>query len=127
MNKLIRNALQTPDGTILESRYRHDYQTYTDTVNGQTYMVDGGLDYCRRSAMNDAIDLNVYIEDPHEKVRDALTWGTYGKDGKQPYSLVKLKCMSTDHIRACLENCSHTMYPQIQEAMKNELVFREGR
>ncbi len=124
MSRLIRNALQTPDGTILESRDRHDYKTYTDTINGETYMVDGGLDYCRRSNMKDATDLNVYFdESPHEKVREALTWGTYGKNGDDPYTEIKLKDMTNDHIRACLRT-QHNMYPQVRGAMINELLFR---
>jgi hypothetical protein len=38
---LIRNAIRTPDGTILESRSVHDYRTHMDTVTNRQYMIDG--------------------------------------------------------------------------------------
>ena len=34
MVRLIRNALQTPDGTVLESYHRHDYKTHLDGITG---------------------------------------------------------------------------------------------
>ena len=40
MSRLIYNAIRTPDGTVLESRHKHDYQEYQD-ANGLEYMVDG--------------------------------------------------------------------------------------
>ena len=122
MSNIIRNALQTPDGTIIESRSVHDYQTHID-ANGREYMVDGGLDYIRRSANGDEIDLTVTLDDPHEVVREALTWGTYGPNGDQPLSYIKLSDMETDHIRACLKNVPG-MYPQFRTAMENELKHR---
>jgi hypothetical protein len=125
MNTIIRNAMRTPDGTVLESLHRHDYREHTD-ANGVTYMVDGGLDYIRRS-MNvghPPEDLTVYLEDGHEKVREALTWGTYGKNGDQPYRKVKLSEMSNAHIQACLDTQSR-MYPQYRTAMENELEYRK--
>ena len=43
---IIYNAIRTPDGTVIESKHRWDYQAHTD-ANGQLYAVDGGNDYLR--------------------------------------------------------------------------------
>ena len=43
MSEIILNRIQTPDGTVLTSYYRHDYKSYQDK-NGETYIVDGGND-----------------------------------------------------------------------------------
>lgn len=120
---IVRNAIQTPDGTVIESRHVHDYQTHTD-ANGKTYMVDGGLDYLRRNAHSDQVDLSVSLDDGHEAVREAVTWGTRGPDGDQPLKFVKLCDMDTDHIEACLET-QDRMHPNIRAAMQNELMWRD--
>ena len=65
MISLIRNAIKTPDGTILESTHRHDYKEHTD-ANGKTYMVDGGLEYVRCSAHGDEVHLSLYDDEPHD-------------------------------------------------------------
>lgn len=123
-DKIIRNRIRTPDGTILESRHRHDYVSYTD-ANGETYMTDGGTSYFRRSMNSEPYeDLSVTLEDGHELVRWNLLWGTYGKDGKQPLKLVCLADMDTDHIQACLDNVPN-MIPAFRTAMGNELEYRE--
>jgi hypothetical protein len=123
VSNIIRNALQTPDGTILESTSRWDYKEHVDTTNGKTYVIDGGLDYFRRSVHSDQVDLSVTLDDGHEAVREALTWGTYGKNGDQPFRYIKLKDMELEHIHSCLEEVKN-MYPQYQTAMKNELDYR---
>ncbi len=123
MNDIILNAIRTPDGTVLESRTRHDYVTYKD-ANGKRYMVDGGLDYIRRSNNSDEEDLTVMLNDGHKTVREALTWGTRGIDGKEELRYVRLCDMTTEHIEACLET-QLSMYPQIRTAMENELKWRE--
>lgn len=104
MSNLIYNAIKTPDGTILESTYRHDYVTHMD-ANGKEYMIDGGFSYSRRSAHGDEIDLCLYDDQPHEVQREVLKWGTYGKDGSENFRRVAIKDMETDHIKAVLREC----------------------
>lgn len=123
MSNIIRNALQTPDGTVLESHSRHDFKTHVDDITGLIYAVDGGLDYVHRTCNGDEIDLTVTLDDPHEVVREAMTWGTYGKDGDEPFHHITLKDMTLGHICACLETATN-MYPQYRIAMKNELEYR---
>lgn len=61
---LIRNAIQTPDGTILDSLHTHDFKTHIDKITGKLYGVDGGLSYLRRIGdMEDCIDLSKYNEE----------------------------------------------------------------
>jgi len=122
MSDIVYNAIRTPDGTILESHHRHDYKTHDD-ANGYEYMVDGGLDYVRSSANGDEEYLTVSIDDSHELVRESVKWGTYGINGDQPLTHIKLSEMDTDHIEACLGVVSH-MCPQYRTAMNNELEYR---
>ena len=122
MSNIIRNALRTPDGTVLQSYSGHDYKTHVD-ANGKTYMVDGGLEYCRRSIHEDQVNLTVTLDDDHNEVRKACSWGTRGPNGDQPLSYVQLRHMSTAHIEAVLDT-QKNMYPQLRTAMENELDFR---
>ncbi len=120
MKKLIRNAIKTPDGTILNSRYRHDYVNRIDK-NGKHYFVDGGLSYQRRSSHNDTEDLCVYDDSPFEDIREAFEWGSYGKDGKDKLRFIKLKDMTDDHINAIIDGGYGNCYIDL---FKKELEFR---
>lgn len=123
-NRLIYQAIRTPDGTILESRHRHDYNVYTDTISQETYMVDGGVDYIRRFVTKTpAEELSLYLEDGIEAFRDKVTWGTRGKDGKQPLRQIKLSEMSNAHIEACLETQPY-MHSHYRAAFEMELEYR---
>ena len=122
MAELIRNAIRTPDGTVLESRTRHDFKIHDD-ANGNTYMVDGGLSYHRRSANGDEQDLTVTAEDSFKKQRLAATWGTYGKDGDQPLHYKRVADMEDGHLLAVLRT-QPAMYPQIRTLMEQELDHR---
>jgi len=119
--KLIRNALQTPDGTIIQSNGRHDYVTYTD-ANGKEYMVDGGLDYLRRSANGDEIDRSLYDDEPHEVQRELLTWGTYGINGDQPLQYKTIAEMETGHLEAVVG--MRNLCPVRRSCMLKELESR---
>lgn len=121
---LLRNAMKTPDGTVIESTHRHDYVVHEDE-NGQFYMVDGGLSYLRRS-LNEppAQDLSIYsIPGDHEFNRQHFRWGTYGKDGDQPLRRVILADMSTNHIEAILETQEH-IQASTRKFFEEELKYR---
>ena len=122
MSDIIRNAIATPDGTILESRTRHDYKAYKD-ANGKTYMIDGGCDYVRCSANGDEVDLSVCTDASFKVQRMACTWGTYGKEGDQPLHYKRVADMEDGHLTAVLTTQPH-MYPQVRELMKRELLHR---
>ncbi len=119
---LVRNSLQTPDGTILYSRHRHDYREHVD-ANGKTYMVDGGLAYHRASAHGDEKYLNVWDTDPFIEVREAVEWGSYGINGDEPLKWNRLCDMSTDHIEAVLKNVK-TIGDTYRKAFNLELEYR---
>jgi len=125
MTRILRNALQTPDGTVLESKTRHDYVEYED-ANGWVYVVDGGLDYIRRTVNKNAPakDLSLTEADPHFFLRDYVTWGTYGISGDQPLFYITIANMSDGHLQAVLDT-QKNMYPQVRDLMKAEIVYRE--
>jgi hypothetical protein len=122
MSKLVVNALITPDGTRLQSYSRYDFKEYVD-ANGKTYMVDGGLDYQRRSANGDEVDDSLFMDDEFAVIRDNVTWGTYGKNGDQPLRVVPVSEMSNDHIQAVLDT-QHHMHPNLREVLMMERQYR---
>jgi len=123
MSDILVNALWTPDGTRLQSYSRHDYKEHVDSTNGKTYMVDGGLDYIRRSVNGDEVDASVFLDDEYMLVREQVTWGTYGKNGDQPLRYVPVSEMSNDHIQAVLDTQTR-IYPQLRKVLIMELEYR---
>lgn len=126
MSELIfRNSIVTPDGTELISQHRHDYVLYTD-ANGQSFGIDGGNDYLRRT--HDAVlfgkDTSITSNSPIEDIRGFLSWGTYGKEGKSPYKRVLLKDMSNNHILAIIE--TQKIHDLLKEVFYRELDFRKN-
>ena len=68
-NPLLVNRIKTPDGTILQSKHRHDYQSYKDK-NGETYILDGGIDYIKSSINKEkATSLHLYLNDDFNEIR----------------------------------------------------------
>ena len=118
---LIYNAIQTPDGTILQSKHRHDYRSHND-ANGKTYVIDGGLDYIRSTIHADQVSLALYDDEPHEVQAQHLTWGTFGIRGDQPRREIPIAEMETSHIEAILKD----YYPKVvlKNCMTKELEIR---
>ena len=115
-DNIVYNAIQTPDGTILQSKHRHDYVDYTDK-NGQYYSVDGGLDYLRRGYdKDDYTELSKTFKDCSlDDCTKYLNWGqNYDKDmNRLPKTIFKPICeLTTDHIEDIINGnyCSNEMY-----------------
>lgn len=104
MRQIVLNRIQTPDGTVLTSYYRHDYVSYVDK-NGLEYMVDGGLDYLRRNVHENAPykELSVYDDDPWEIVRQSFHRGGRGKNGDQPLKWVPMSEMSNEWLENSIQ------------------------
>jgi len=123
MSRIFRNAMKTPDGTVIESFHRHDYVAYQDE-NGELYVVDGGMSYFGRSTNEvQAEDLSIVeIEGVHEHNRKHFRWGTFGKKGDQPLKRIFLMDMKTSHIETILN--SEKSIGSSRELFKEELRYR---
>ena len=122
MSNLIANRIRTPDGTILQSFHRHDFNSYTQ-ADGTTYFVDGGLAYQRIGGSTMPIDASVYEGAPHEVAREVFHWGTRGILGDQPVKFKPLKDLDTDHIEAILDT-QHQVPQYLRNLFEAELVCR---
>ncbi len=118
--KLVVNMMRCPDGTMLVSQHRHDYVDYTD-VNGEYCFLDGGLDYQRCSGNME--NCSIYSNSPHTLKREYFTWGSYGKDGKQPLKHILLKDMELDHITNIIATQTH-LPEHILDVFIDELKLR---
>lgn len=125
MRNVYASRIQTPDGTILQSHHRHDYVEYTDTESGELYMIDGGTDYFRSYINNEpAKNISVYTDDPHELKRTIPVWGTYGKNGDEPYRVISVAEMTVDHMQALLD--LGRVKPSICDCILDEIKYREN-
>lgn len=100
--QIVYNALQTPDGTIIQSKHRHDFVTHDDK-NGKKYMIDGGTDYCRRSNNGDEVTISLTVADPIHKIREVFRWGrNYDENMKRlpATEWVLLKDLNDGHLDA---------------------------
>lgn len=120
--KLIANIWRTPNGTVLQSKHRHDF---VQDEHGN--YLDGGLEgYIRigGSALRHWENLCVYSDDAHEKKRESFRWGTYGPNGDQPRKWVLLRDLTTPHIEAILDTQWH-LPEHIRDMFIDEIEFRK--
>lgn len=101
--QLIYSAIKCPDGVVLESKHVHDCVQHLDK-NGETYVLDGGTDYIRRSInKEEAEDLSLYSDSPHEQIREVVSRGGHGIDGTEPLRYVLLKDIPNDWLQAIID------------------------
>jgi hypothetical protein len=122
---IVRNAIKTPDGTILRSRLLHHYQSHLDTVSGETYFVDGGNDYVERSVnVVPFVDMTVTSEDSFEVQREAFEWGYYGIDGTEDIHYIKLMDSSSIHLYAILKTQTKLKGTYTEYLLREEVAHR---
>ena len=126
MSKLIANRSQTPDGTILWSKHRHDMVFHKDK-NGYFYFIDGGNQYVRKSVNIEAPmqSLCIYSNGTFELDREWVVWGrNYDKDMNrlEETEWIPVKDLNTDHIYKILEFKIPDSYRRLFE---EEIIYRE--
>jgi hypothetical protein len=126
---ILKNAIQTPDGTILQSYHIHDFKSHIDTVTNHVYSVDGGTQYLRRGGPPGYKELFVHDDGNHETRRNNLHWGkNYDKNNNRlpETEWVLIKDLDTDHIKAILE-----LYAEresiFMDIMRDELNYRKNK
>lgn len=125
--QLLVQMIKTPDGTILESRHRHDYVTHKDKVSGEEYMVDGGIEYIRGNINKVAAeDMTCTTETPHEITRKRFNWGSYGINGDQDLHYIFLQDMDISHIEAILVTQVNYIHTKVAKLFRDELEWREN-
>jgi len=121
---LIANIAQTPDGTILWSRYTHDSVFYTDS-NGETYMNDGGVEYQHRTDNDQPMkDLSVWSNAPFEEIRQVMLRGTRDKDGNSIW--IPLCKMHDLHLIGVLDyNENMGIHSKYDQFIEKEIEYRK--
>lgn len=122
MKNVVANIVQTPDGTILWSRYTHDYVTYQD-ANGEFYMIDGGPSICSRASVNKVPfkSLCVFDTDPWEKQRQVILRGTFDAKGWRVW--VPLAKLSNEHVENLIKDYpDHPFYNKEFEYRKENNI-----
>lgn len=127
---LIQNSVTCLEcGETLISYYGHDYKTCSCP---QATMVVGGNEYGRYGGMDlDKVQTNyIYSDAPFEQLREVITRGSRGKDGKQPLTYIKLKDIDNEYLDALIDyeelnrpsNKYLTFYKQEKEWRKEEHI-----
>jgi len=126
--KIIYNAIKTPDGTILFSRHRYDFVVHTDSVTGKEYGVDGGVEYLRRIGdVSDCEDLTITDKTKFDEIRKRFHWGSYGVNGDEPLTQRSISELSNSHIQAIIDNVFKNNLNNILVKWLNlELDFRKN-
>lgn len=89
-------------------------------------------------SLEESVNLLFQILDTYDKLsdgmkelflrrREKLTWGSYGKDGKQPRKEIFIKDLSDLHLSAILETQLHIIGTTTEWMMKMEQSYRKEK
>lgn len=123
MRKIVFNRIRTPDGTLLTSTHRHDFVAYLD-ANGCKYVVDGGLDYLRRSYPSDfpPDELSIYSDASFDVIRESVAWNIESASDHSPH-WVAIEQLDTKYIRQILDS-PRWIAQRMRKILEQELAFR---
>jgi ribosomal protein S27E len=119
--QIVYNAVKCLEcNETIVSYHQHDYVTCNCDNQAS---VDGGLSYLRYGAkdLSKITKITYTVNDPFDLIREFMSWGTYGKDGKAKLTYVKIKDMSDDHIRKVLV---HRASEWVKDILRQELDYR---
>ena len=121
--QLVANLWETPDGTILWSRFTHDCVFQKD-ANGEEYMVDGGNDYHRLSDNKEhpMKSLCVYNTDPWDLQRQYILRGTFNHQGDRIW--VPMCKLSNKHLENIVRD-DKEYYGRKSTVWSRELNYRK--
>ena len=124
---IIYNAIRCPDGTVIQSKYTHDYVCHTQE-DGRTYCVDGGREYQRVVAPDrDYLDMTVTTDDDHSIIREYFEWtSNFDKEGKflKEFVTRKLCNLENSHVLKLVE-FTKSPYPKwVNKVFRDEVKFR---
>ena len=126
--ELLVNRIQTPDGTVLISRFTHDFVSYTD-ANGEEYFIDGGTDYTRTSVNKEPAKLlclyDTDMKDSFEEIRKYVYRGTFDENGERIWKpICELSNNHLDNIIKYNKERGHSGSKQ-EKVIKKEIKYRK--
>jgi hypothetical protein len=129
---IVANMMKCPDGTILQSKHRHDYVDYTDK-NGVHYFLDGGLSYIRFSGNGELI--TYHHTDSIASIREHMYWGkNYDENGNvlEETEWVRIKDITDSHLDALIVYWEERLekYKEAEifvDIFKREKEYRNGK
>lgn len=129
MEQLLVNKIKCPDGTVLVSRTRHDFQGHVQE-DGREYFVDGGLSYQRIGFSDHQFeDLTCYVGDSHEKIREHFEWTRSLDERGDPLEkpeVVILKDITDSHLGALVHWTAEDYPEYIHQVFLDEVEWRKN-
>ena len=124
---IIQNAVYVPEQNVyLKSANRHDYIVFES--QGDSFFIDGGNEYLRRSFRSDVdlgfVDYTLTNESSLQEIYDKLLWGTYGKKGNEPLRWLPIRTLEESHLKAILNQVPN-VHPLIVATIRHHLSLKQ--